>query len=167
MAADELSPRGARLMAIALIASGLMTIWAGMRSHAVAAAGVDQVPAWIPVCAGLFFITGGAIVIVNFGTKGRVGADGQMPADVPLAIRVAGVMLNLAFVALLGALVAWIGFGPGGRQFSASTSLPFVSWLSAGNEAVGRVFFGGFALLLAAVFVGTLAAALRRISGRS
>ena len=146
----QLTPRGATVMGCVFIAVGLLTIWAGLRSPAAAA---DDVPSWVPLVGGLFFMAGGGAVIVNFGAEGRLGPDGQLSPDTPLFVRMANVALGLAMVGLLGAIFAWIGFGPGDRSFSMTVSTPGSRTPIEDNETIGRAIFGGFAVLLVVVFV--------------
>lgn len=157
---NQLSPRAATIMGCAFIGVGLVTIWAGLRQPA------SGVPSWVPVFAGLFFMAGGGAVIVNFGTEGRTGPDGQLLPNTPLGIRLANLALALAFVGLLCAIFAWIGFGPGERQFSTTIATPFSKDPMADDETLGRWAFGGFSVLLALVFMTGLIKGLRTIRDR-
>ena len=147
MGETQLTPRGATMMGCVFLGVGLLTIWAGLRSPAAG------VPSWVPLFAGLFFMAGGGAVIVNFGAEGRLGPDGQLSPGTPLFVRVANVALGLAIVGLLGAIFAWIGFGPGERNFSMTVSTPFSRTPVEDNATFGRAIFGGFAVLLLVVFV--------------
>ena len=158
---DQLSPRAATFMGCVFIGVGLLTIWAGLRDG-----GSNDVPSWVPVCAGLFFMAGGGAVILNFGTEGRTGRDGQLLPNTPFVIRLGNLALTLTVVGLLGAIFAWIGFGPGERHFSTAVSTPFSRTPIDNDETLGRSVFGGFSVLLVLVFVSGLIKGLRTIRGK-
>jgi hypothetical protein len=157
---NQLSPPGAILMGCAFLAAGLLVIWAAFNN-----AGTEPTPLWVGICAGLFFMAGGGAVIVNFGTPRRFEPDGQLSPDTPIGIRVANLALTLSVVGLLGAIFAWIGFGPGEREFSMTIWTPFSRTPVEDNETIGRTMFKGFTVLLAVVFVGALVRGIRSLRG--
>jgi len=58
----------------------------------------------------------------------------------------------------MGAIFTWVGFGPGGRQFSSSISVGFSgpSTTNHANETFGRVVFGGMDALIDIWFIVAL-----------
>jgi hypothetical protein len=86
-------------------------------------------PRWVVAAAGgVFFLAGLSI----FGQRYRF-FNGFAVASL---------------VTLLGAVITWVSFGPGERQFSSSISIPFLSISGPSSELSGRICFAPGAILI-------------------
>lgn len=86
-----------------------------------------QAPRWVVVGAGAVFLLAG-LAIVTRGMP-RVGA-----------------VVNAIILTAFGAVVTWVSFGPGERQFSSTTSLPLLSFSGPSPELLGRLCTAPFAI---------------------
>jgi hypothetical protein len=104
-----------------------------------------KAPPMIMTAAGAFFVLGGLFVLlqVSFGTSGKQTALYKW-----LELFILG-----GFLLVFAMIFLWIGFGPGERTFSSSTSAGPVTVSGKGDSLSGRLIFGSFGL-------GTLLAAL-------
>lgn len=157
---SQLSPRGSVLTGIFFIGCGLAPILMAIGVIPVTAAA--PVPRWVPICGGLVFVAAGLVVIVDFGI-GRVGPDGQLAPETPLAVQAASLFFTLAIVGLMAAVAGWISFGSGPRDFTSTISLPFLARRGIGGETSGRIAFGFSTVLLIVVFVAAGNAGVRRL----
>ena len=66
--------------------------------------------------------------------------------------------LTLGMLCAFASVFLWVGFGPGEREFSTSSSFLFFSVSGEGNATFGRIIFGGGGVLIALL---TLFAAFR------
>ena len=155
--ATTLSPRAAIAFGLFMMALGAFVV--------LLAVGVvtgeppsKEAPPWVGVLAGLVFVFCGAAVIVGYVLAGGAMPDGDLPPGTPQWIRITQLTLGLGIVGALGAIVAWIAFGPGPRTFSVTGS--FGS--GPASEATGRAIFGAGFVLLAAFFVALLVVSVRR-----
>jgi hypothetical protein len=147
-------------MGLFFMACGLMIV--SMAAGLITPTDPGTAPAWVPACGGLTFVAAGLLVIVDFGVA-RVGPDGQLVSDTPLAIQLVSLLLALAVVGLLAAIAGWIAFGPGPRVFTTTFSIPFVARRYQSGELSGRIVFGFSTVLLVAAFGASGAAGLRRL----
>ena len=117
-------------------------------------------PLWIVLCAGLAFLLGGAVVLLQ--GIGRANQHGEFPANAPPWMRVVQYLAGLAIFACFGAIATWIAFGTGPRKFSGS--LPGLD--GAIGAGLGRTMFGIGAVI---IWLGTIAVAVsgaRKLLGR-
>jgi hypothetical protein len=105
----------------------------------------DPAPSWIGWLIVLMF-GGGGIVIITQALAGA-GADGSLPVNAPGLLRGTYDVLSTAIVCALGAVLTWVAFGPGPRQFSIGFNGLWVTG-AAGNDIIGRVAFGFVAVLV-------------------
>jgi hypothetical protein len=56
-------------------------------------------------------------------------------------------------LAAFASIFLWVGFGPGEREFSSSTSFFLITIINQGNEIIGRILFGGCGLVMVLVTV--------------
>jgi hypothetical protein len=134
------TPRVAVVIGILAILCGVYPVLVGFGVvHVRLDPGVQP---WIAVAAGSMFILAGLAIINGYAIAGASQADGSLPDNAPLFVRVAQYLLGLAIVGLMFAVFAWISFGPGERHFSSSISLPFWSGSGHSSERSGRIAFG-------------------------
>jgi hypothetical protein len=91
-----------------------------------------RAPVWIGVGAGLVFVLGGVVVVLQ-AIGGASARTGELPPGAPRWMRVAQYALGLVIVIAMATIGTWIAIGAGERQFSGS--LPV-------SATVGRVVFG-------------------------
>jgi hypothetical protein len=116
-------------------------------------------PPWVGVMAGLVVVLAGLAVIVGYGVASGVAPDGDLAADTPLGIRAVQYVLGLGIAVGLAVIATWVAFGPGPREFTATSSVG----TRVVGEMSGRVVFGVGAVLrwLFTVMVGVVS--LRRL----
>lgn len=161
--ASQLSPRASVLFGICFIGCGLLPIL--MAVGVITPTAAAPVPRWVPICGGLTFVAAGLAVIVDFGL-GRLGPDGQLAPNTPLAIQAASLFFTLSIVALMAAIAGWIAFGSGTRAFTSTMSLPFFASRQRSGEMSGRIAFGFSTVLLLVVFLAAGTAGVRRLWGK-
>jgi len=71
-------------------------------------------------------------------------------------------LLGMSVLLLLAIPFHWVAFGPGERQFTETVSLPFVRFTAGSRVSLGRVAFGGMAVLMDAVWLWGVFTAVRR-----
>jgi len=114
-----------------------------------------EAPLWIAALCGSAFVLGGGAI----ATASEAGEPVR-----PFLVRLAHHVSALAFIAVIGVVMAWVAFGPGPRDFEGQTSF-FGVWRSDNDsEAGGRFGFGAIALLSAVIFVGAGVRAWRDLS---
>lgn len=111
-----------------------------------------QAPRWVLGAVGLMFFLAGVMVIAQ-GIAGP-GAEQVVLFQWLQLILVTGIMVSFA------AVFAWVGLGPGEREFQGSTSIGPFTIIKESNQFAGRCVFGGFGLLTG---LGTLAFAFNKI----
>lgn len=104
-----------------------------------------KAPPIILTAAGAVFVLGGLFMLlqVSFGQGGQQTALYKW-----LELFILG-----GFLLVFAAIFLWVGFGPGERTFSSSTSVGPVTTSGKGDPLSGRLIFGTFGL-------GTLFAAI-------
>jgi hypothetical protein len=126
-----------------LVGAGILPVPGGPKNlHA---------PLWIVMCAGLVFFLAGAAIILQ--VMGGANAQGELPAQTPLWIRVVQYLTGVAIFASFAMIGSWIAFGPGERAFSGSMG-PVEGNVGA---TIGRTAFGIGAII---VWLGTIAFAI-------
>lgn len=135
------SPIKAFLVALPFVGAGaLIMLAAADVIHADPSS--FHAPRWVVGMAGfLFFLAGLWILFLGFarGSEAET-AVGQW----------ASYIFFVLFLGTFAFIFIWVGFGPGEREFSGSTSVGPVSFGGSGNELVGRILFGGCGLLVGA-----------------
>lgn len=160
---SQLSPLGSVFWGVFFIVCGVLPIL--VATGVITPAPPAEAPPWVVLSVGAMFIVAGVTVIVDFGLA-RVGPDGQLTADTPLAIEVASLLLGLTIVGLLAAVLGWVAFGSGPRSFTSTVSLPFLTRQQHGDGLLGRIGFGVTTVLLAVMFVVCGAVGVRRVRRR-
>jgi hypothetical protein len=161
MATNTLTPRGAFAMGLLVIACGVVPILGGLGALPGAR---GAIPPWVPIFVGGVFVIGGVSIIVSYGIAGGVDADGQPKPGTPYSIQVLQYLLNLAIIGALAAVAGWVAFGPGERSFSIGAGSGAVAVGGAGNSLAGRIAFGVFTVLAAAMFVYSAISGAHRLS---
>ncbi len=152
----DLSPRGAIMLALVLVACGVAPILGAL--EIIPYPLTPGTPVWVGVAAGGVFILGAAAMINGYVFGGGKNFD----AEAPPRVRAVQNMLGFTILASFAAIAGWVGFGPGERSFSSSISLPFWESQGRGNDVVGRAVFGFGAILCAAFAIGLLFGSFRR-----
>jgi len=143
----ELSPRGAIVLALVLIAGGVAPILGAL--EVIPYPLTKGTPAWVGVAAGGVFILTGAAFINGY----LFGGGKNFDAEASPRVRAIQSVLGFAILAGFAAIGGWIGFGPGEREFSSSISLPFWNSEGRGNVSLGRAAFGLGAIVCAAMAI--------------
>jgi hypothetical protein len=102
-------------------------------------------PAWLGVIMGFVFFAGGVSVVVKMFYGPEAMEQSELSAKAPWLVRLFYNCLGVGIVAGLGALFAWVAFGPGERHFSGSGAFL--------GTTVGRVMFGLVAALAGLMLV--------------
>jgi len=97
-------------------------------------------PRWVVGAAGGVFMIAGIMVAL----QGSFGPEG-MQTKLYLWLQF---LFGMALMVLFSSVFLWVGFGPGEREFSTTTSLGPVSVSGSGNVSMGRIMFGGGGLLM-------------------
>jgi hypothetical protein len=162
---NQLSRRGAVVVGLLFIASGLFPIAVGLGFVTPSGSDLAAPPGWVPAAAGLVFALGGGAILLDYGVAGGVGSDGNLLPGTPLWIQTLNLALGLGIVGLLTALSGWVAFGRGPRAFSTTVALPFyVRHNANAGELSGRIAFGAGAILLAAMFCACATVGVRRLT---
>ncbi|MCF6277310.1 MAG: hypothetical protein L3J16_00960 [Anaerolineales bacterium] len=97
-------------------------------------------PRWVVgAIGGTFMFTGMMIAI-----QGAFGPDGQQT----LLYQWLQLFIGLALMTLFSSVFLWIGFGPGVREFSSSSSFGPFTVSGAGNVDTGRLAFGSIGVFM-------------------
>ena len=97
-------------------------------------------PRWVVAAAGAVFMLAGTMVALQ-------GAFGPNPEQSRLYL-IFTFILGTALMLLFSSIFIWVGFGPGEREFSTSTSVGAVTTTSSGGDQSGRFIFGGSGALM-------------------
>lgn len=151
----ELSPRGAVMLALVLVACGVAPILGaiGIIPYPL----TPGTPVWVGVAAGGIFIFAAAAMINGYVFGGGKNFD----TEAPPRVRAVQNVLGFAILASFAAIGGWIGFGPGERAFSSSISLPFWHSEGRGNVNMGRAVFGLGAIICGAFALAVVYSGLR------
>jgi hypothetical protein len=153
-----LSPRAAVAFGLFIMALGAFVVLLAL-GVVTGEPPSKEAPRWVGALAGLVFVLLGAALIVGYALAGGAMPDGDLPPGTPPWIRVTQMTLGLGIVGALGAIVAWIAFGPGPRPVSVTGSVGS----GPASESTGRAIFGTGFVLLAAFFVALLVVSVRRL----
>ncbi len=99
-------------------------------------------PRWVVGGAGMVFMLAGAMAALQ-------GAFGPNPEESKLYLWII-LMIGTAFMLIFSSIFLWVGFGPGEREFSSSTSIGIgtaVTTTNSSNDTTGRLVFGGGGLI--------------------
>lgn len=157
---SQLSPKEAIAYGLLCVAVGLAIALVPTGILPTSNATTDQTPHWVVYCAALVFILGGFALIVGFALAGSAGPDGDLPPDTPRWIYLMQHLLGLGIVGSMGAIVSWVSFGSGPREFTGTTSFTGTHSVS---EIVGRIAFGFGAIFVWLFFIALAVRAGRRI----
>ena len=91
-------------------------------------------PRWVVGAAGLVFMLAGFMVALQ-------GAFGPNPEESKLYLWIF-MFIGPAFLILFASIFIWVGFGPGERAFTSTTSVGMVSTSGSGSQIGGRIAFG-------------------------
>jgi len=97
-------------------------------------------PRWVVGAAGGVFMIAGIMVAL----QGSFGPGG-MQTKLYLWLQF---LFGMVLMVLFSSVFIWVGFGPGEREFSSSTSLGPVSVSGSGNMSMGRIMFGGGGIMM-------------------
>jgi hypothetical protein len=114
-------------------------------------------PHWVVGAAGLAFVLMG-VALATAPAPGTPEGAGRTTWR--------SFVLGGAIVGLMAAIVNWIAFGPGERQFGGTIALPFIAVSGRESEWTGRIAFGIGAVALDVFFVWMAARGLRDLLGR-
>jgi len=120
-------------------------------------------PRWVlGVCGAMFALTG----LLSFwqGVVNGLGGGGPREEEGEDDFHVPSWLLGMVICTGLAVVFAWVGFGPGEREFTSSGGAGPVSVRgSDGSGTVGRWFFGAGAVVVGALAVYGWLYGLRRI----
>jgi quinol-cytochrome oxidoreductase complex cytochrome b subunit len=102
-------------------------------------------PRWVVGAAGGTFMLAGMMVAM----QGAFGPDGQQT----LLYLWLNFFFGLALMLLFSSVFLWVGFGPGEREFSTSTTVGSVTTSGAGSVSMGRLVFGGSGVVMILVTI--------------
>ena len=97
-------------------------------------------PRWVVGAAGGVFMLAGIMVTL----QGSFGPGGQQ-TRLFLWLQF---FFGLGLMVLFSSIFLWVGFGPGEREFSSSSSIGPITTSGSGNVSMGRIMFGGGGLLM-------------------
>jgi hypothetical protein len=97
-------------------------------------------PRWVVGAAGAVFMLAGTLVALS-------GVYGPNPEQ-SRTYMIFALILGTALMLLFSSIFIWVGFGPGEREFSTSTSVGAVTTTSSGGDSGGRLVFGGSGLFI-------------------
>jgi hypothetical protein len=113
------------------------------------------------------FVAAGLAIVLDYAIAGGMGPDGDLRPGTPTAIRAANLALGLTVLGMMATVFGWVGFAAGPRQFSTTISLPFLPTMARwGDDAFGRVIFGGGAVLMGVMWTAWAIFGVRRLWGR-
>ena len=114
--------------------------------------GADSAPAWVGVTAGLIFIIGGAVVIMQTLITGGGSPNGDLPATTPRWLRAIYALMVLMIVSGLGSLFTWIAFGAGDRHCTGSAA-GFGAFNPGDTVCRGAFGFGAILIWVALIWI--------------
>lgn len=117
-----------------------------------------QVPPFVLVIFGLIFCVAGVWSIFQRAVSTR----GQ---DTP-SVRWMNFSFALLILLAISGICLWIGFGPGQRLFVQNLSGGLNPVTRPVDTTTGRVFFGGFGVLMSLLTVGLAITQVRKLPGR-
>ncbi len=97
-------------------------------------------PRWVVGAAGGVFMLAGIMAAL----QGGFGPSGMQTR----LFKWLQFFFGMALMILFSSVFLWVGFGPGEREFSSSTSLGPITTSGQGNVSSGRIVFGGGGLML-------------------
>ncbi len=99
-------------------------------------------PRWVVGATGGVFMIAGIMAALQ-GGFGPAGMQTQL-------FKWLQFFFGMALMILFSSVFLWVGFGPGEREFSSSTSIGVgsVSVSKSGNVSTGRIVFGGGGVLM-------------------
>ena len=97
-------------------------------------------PRWVVGAAGGVFMIAGIMVALQ-GSFGPGGIQTRLYLWLQF-------LFGMGLMVLFSSVFLWVGFGPGEREFSSSTSLGPVSVSGSGNMSMGRIMFGGGGIMM-------------------
>ncbi|MBT3338978.1 MAG: hypothetical protein HN855_03995 [Anaerolineae bacterium] len=100
-------------------------------------------PRWVVGAAGGTFMLAGMMVAM----QGAFGPGGQET----LLYLWLQFFFGLALMILFSSVFLWVGFGPGEREFTTSTTIGPVTTSGAGGDTTGRWIFGGSGVFMALI----------------
>lgn len=156
----QLTPRGALLLALVCVASGVFPILAGVGIVPIRLE--NDTPGWIAVAAGSTFLLAGGALVVD-ALAGGIGPGGDLPAGTKPGLRAAQNVCGFGIVVLFATIASWIAFGKGERHFTTTISLPFMWARQSHSDASGRWAFGACAVLLWIVVLAVSVKSARRL----
>jgi hypothetical protein len=146
------TPREARWIGAAAAAAGSYLMLVGLGLLQIPGGpGNLHGPLWIILAAGLAFFLAGVAVFLQ--VIGRANANGDLPGDAPLWMRLVQYLIGVAIFAAFALIGSWVAFGGGPRSFSGS----FLFFGDASNAMIGRAAFGFGAIIC---WLGTIAFAV-------
>ncbi len=150
MTSEKKNPyfRGAALLGLVIL---LPSVW--LLYRALTADGESlNAPKWMGIAFALIFFNA-AITITLLDSAFNMFRESFL-----FAYFQAGVLLSIPL--LFTAMLNWVAFGPGAREFSSGVGIPFISIeFGRANSILGRIAFAIPALLLDA-FIGIAIAAV-------
>lgn len=97
-------------------------------------------PRWVVGAAGGVFMLAGILVALH----GSFGPGG-MQTKLYLWLQF---LFGMGLMVLFSSVFLWVGFGPGEREFSSSTTIGPITTSGSGNVSMGRIMFGGGGVLM-------------------
>jgi hypothetical protein len=109
----------------------------------------DPAPEWMGWLIGAVFVGAGLIVIMRGALGSADDSSSTLPASAPRALRLLHDTIGVGIVCGLAAMFTWVAFGPGPRHFSVSVGgVGLFMHTSGAGDAIGRVAFGLFAIVI-------------------
>ena len=105
-------------------------------------------PHWVVGAAGMCFVLAGVSILAPALITGSCAPDGQTPGQ-QRAVKLVQQLLGCLMLTAFASIACWVGFGPGERHFSSSTSFLGVTSSGASSASLGRIVFGGMGALVA------------------
>ena len=112
-------------------------------------------PRWVLAAFGGVFVLVGILVAM----QASFGPGGQQT----LLYQWLQLFLGLALMTLFSSVFLWVGFGPGEREFSTTTTIGPISTSGTGGEGTGRFIFGGAGVLMVFFTIAMAVSQLRKI----
>ncbi len=98
-------------------------------------------PRWVLAAVGGVFMIAGIMAAL----QGGFGLEG-MQTKLYLWLQF---LFGMTLMVLFSSVFLWVGFGPGEREFTSSTTIGPITTSGSGNVSMGRIMFGGGGLLMA------------------
>ncbi len=112
-------------------------------------------PRWVVGASGGVFMLAGMMVAI----QGSFGPDG-MQTKLYLWLQF---FFGMTLMILFTAIPLWIGFGPGEREFSTSTTIGPITTSGTGSDGMGRFVFGSGGVLMVIITIWMAVSQLRKI----